>query len=134
MILGIGTDMASIERIETVLKKHGRRFTERCFSKEERGYVAKAAKKAQAASYAKRWAAKEACAKALGLGIRGDIYLKDIVVTNDRQGRPSLTLKGGAKQRLTALTPKKMTSQIHVSLSDDSGMALAFVVISAGGR
>lgn len=134
MILGIGTDMASIERIETVLKKHGKRFTERCFAKEERSHVAKAKKKAQAASYAKRWAAKEACAKALGIGIRGDIYLKDIVVTNDRQGRPSLTLKGGAKQRLSALTPRKMRPQIHVSLSDDSGMALAFVVISAGGK
>jgi len=134
MILGIGTDMTSVSRIETVLKKHGRRFTERCFAKEERSYVAKFARKAQAASYAKRWAAKEACAKALGLGIRGDIYLKDIIVTNDRQGRPSLTLKGGAKRRLLALTPKKMSSKIHVSLSDDSGMALAFVVISAGGR
>jgi holo-[acyl-carrier protein] synthase len=131
VIIGIGTDMASIRRIETVLKKHGTRFTERCFADAERARVEQSPKTAKAAGYAKRWAAKEACAKALGLGIRGDIYLKDIIVTNDKQGRPALTLKGGAKKRLSALMPAKMTPHLHVSLSDDGGMALAFVVISA---
>jgi holo-[acyl-carrier protein] synthase len=134
MILGIGTDMTSIERIAGVLKDHGDRFTQRCFADEERTKVENAAKgnpDVRAAGYAKRWAAKEACAKALGLGIREEIFLKDIVVINDGDGRPSLLLKGGAKDRLTAITPKGMTSHIHVSLSDEPPLAVAFVVISA---
>ena len=134
MILGIGTDMASIERIETAIEKNGKRFIDRCFAKEEKERVEKLGKAARAAGYAKRWAAKEACAKALGLGIRAGIYLKDIVVTNDKAGKPALVLKGGAKKRLAALTPKRMVPHIHVSLSDESRMALAFVVISAGGK
>lgn len=129
MILGIGTDMASIDRIAKTLADHGDRFITRCFSPEERQKAE--ASSSRIASYAKRWAAKEACAKALGLGISNDIYLKDIVVTNDAEGRPSLALTGGAKDRLTALTPKGMTARVDVSLSDDGGMALAFVVISA---
>lgn len=141
MILGIGTDLASIERIAGILAQHGARFTERCFAAEERQRVEKQAEGApqlRAAGYAKRWAAKEACAKALGLGIRNEIYLKDITVVNNEAGQPQLVLSGGAKDRLTAITPQGMTSQIHVSLTDEasedklgSGMALAFVVISA---
>jgi holo-[acyl-carrier protein] synthase len=134
MILGIGTDMVGIERIAGTLKEHGDRFVQRCFATEEQDKVEGAAKgneALRAAGYAKRWAAKEACAKALGLGIREDIFLKDIVVINDKDGRPSLLLKGGAKDRLTALTPQGMTSHIHVSLSDEPPLALAFVVISA---
>jgi holo-[acyl-carrier protein] synthase len=132
MILGTGTDITSIARIEKALARNGARFLARCFAPSERKYVEALAKPRRAAAYAKRWAAKEACAKALGLGIRGDIFLKDIVVVNDRSGKPALTVKGGAKQRLTRLTPKGMTAYIHVSLSDEPPMALAFVVISAG--
>ena len=133
MILGIGTDIASIDRIARVLGDHGERFTARCFAPEERARVEKNAdEKSRASGYAKRWAAKEACAKALGLGIREQIYLKDIAVVNDDAGRPSMALAGGAKDRLTELTPAGMTPRIDVSLSDDGGLALAFVVISAG--
>jgi holo-[acyl-carrier protein] synthase len=134
MILGVGTDIASIARIQGVLDDHGARFTQRCFSENERAYVEAAAKgdaAARAAGYAKRWAAKEACAKALGLGITEEVFLKDIEVINDAGGKPALRLLGGAKDRLTALTPKGMTSHIHVSLSDEPPLALAFVVISA---
>ncbi|MDE1151795.1 MAG: holo-ACP synthase [Micavibrio sp.] len=134
MILGIGTDLANIDRIAGILEKHGARFIARCFSEEERHKVETTASGSEAlrsAGYAKRWAAKEACAKALGLGIRDNIFLKDIAVVNDAAGRPSLTLSGGAKERLTALTPRGMTSHISVSLSDEPPLALAFVVISA---
>jgi holo-[acyl-carrier protein] synthase len=134
MILGIGTDLADIARIGKTLEKHKGRFIERCFAKTERDHVEKSGKgnkKLRAAGYAKRWAAKEACAKALGLGIRSDIYLKDIIVTNDANGKPSLTFKGGAKDRLTAMTPGGMTLQAHLSLTDDGLMAMAFVVLSA---
>lgn len=129
MILGIGTDMADINRIAGVLAEHGQRFKDRCFSTEEQEKSEKS--KDSAAAYAKRWAAKEAAAKALGLGIRDDIFLKDIVIMNDAQGKPYLDLRGGAKERLTALTPKSMTPHIHLSLADEPPMALAFVVISA---
>jgi len=134
VILGIGTDLASIERIAGVLEEHGSRFVERCFGPAEAEKVEKQAagnEQLRAAGYAKRWAAKEACAKALGLGIRNEIYLKDIVVVNNPEGAPSLALSGGAKQRLTALTPKGMTAHIHISLTDEAQSALAFVVISA---
>ncbi len=141
MILGIGTDLTRIERIEETLQKHGTRFVQRCFGMEETEKIEKAAATAphlRAAGYAKRWAAKEACAKALGLGISNDIYLKDIIVVNSPDGQPQLVLSGGAKDRLTAITPQGMTARIDVSLTDEAlgekaagGMALAFVVISA---
>ncbi len=134
MILGIGTDLTSIDRIRQVLADHGDRFIARCFAPEEHEYVEeKASEKPHLAAggYAKRWAAKEACAKALGMGIRGDIYLRDIIITNDSEGKPSLTLQGGAKDRLTRMTPEGMTPVIHLSLTDEPPMALAFVVISA---
>jgi holo-[acyl-carrier protein] synthase len=137
LILGIGTDLASIERMAGVLEKHDTRFIARCFGAEEVEKVEKqTADNAQmrAAGYAKRWAAKEACAKALGLGISNDIYLKDIVVTNNPEGQPQLLLSGGAKDRLTAITPEGMTAHIYVSLTDEASMALAFVVISAESR
>ena len=135
MILGIGTDMCNIDRIARALDRHGARFIARCFAPAERDHVEAASKgdpARRAAGYAKRWAAKEACAKALGLGIRDDIVLKDIAVANDAAGAPALTLSGGAKERLTKLTPGGMTARIHVTLSDEPPLALAFVVISAG--
>jgi holo-[acyl-carrier protein] synthase len=134
LILGIGTDIADINRIEKTLQEQGARFIDRCFSDSEKDYVEKAAggdEKKRSAGYAKRWAAKEACAKALGLGIRAGIFMKDFSVVNDAQGRPALHLSGGAKERLTALTPEGMTAEVWLSLSDDGGMAAAFVVISA---
>jgi len=134
MILGIGTDLVKIDRIADILARQGERFITRCYSDAERQKVETTAngdEALRAAGYAKRWAAKEACAKALGLGIRDNIFLKDIAVVNDGAGRPSLTLSGGAKERLTALTPEGMTSHISVSLSDEPPLALAFVVLSA---
>lgn len=134
MILGIGTDIASIERIAKTLRRHGDRFLLRCFSASERAVVERRSSGdalSRFSGYAKRWAAKEACAKALGSGIRSGIFLKDIIVMNDAWGRPSLHLEGGAKERLTALTPEGMTARVDVSLSDEYPAALAFVVISA---
>ncbi len=134
MIIGTGTDIVSIDRIRAVLLDHGERFIERCFTEEERGYVERKAganSDIAVAGYAKRWAAKEACAKALGLGIRDHIHLKDIAVVNDSAGKPAIQLSGGAKERLTRITPESMTVDIHVSLSDEPPMALAFVIISA---
>lgn len=134
MIIGIGTDMANIARIADTLAQHGDRFVDRCFSDGERARVETTAKgdaRLRAAGYAKRWAAKEACAKALGLGIRDGIYLKDIAVANDDQGRPSLVLSGGAAGRLAAIVPAHLSPALHLSLSDDGGMALAFVIIAA---
>jgi len=134
MILGIGTDIVRQERIAEVLERHGDRFIDRCFDAAERAYVTQKAggrEALRAAGYAKRWAAKEACAKALGLGIRDNIFLKDIIVTNDAAGKPALTLQNGAKERLTRLTPEGMTPVMHLSLADDAPTAMAFVVISA---
>jgi len=122
MIIGIGTDIADIKRIEKTLAEHGDRFVARIFAPEEAGEGA--------AHYAKRWAAKEAAAKALGCGIRDGIHMKDFVVTKDAAGKPSLKLEGGAAARLTAITPPGKTASIQLSLADDAGMALAFVVIS----
>jgi holo-[acyl-carrier protein] synthase len=133
VILGIGTDMTSIERIRETLAEHGERFVSRCFAPVESARVedkAKGNEALRAAGYAKRWAAKEACAKALGCGIRDEVFLKDIIVVNDEAGKPSLQLQGGAAVRLSELTPPGKKASVHVSLSDDGGNALAFVVIS----
>ena len=134
MIIGTGTDIVSIDRIRAVLLDHGERFIERCFTDDEREHVERRAGRDSdiaVAGYAKRWAAKEACAKALGLGIRNDIYLRDIIIGNDSAGKPSILLEGGAARRLQEMTPAGATARIDLSLSDDGGMALAFVVISA---
>lgn len=130
MILGIGTDMVDIQRIAETLDRHGDRFVARCFSAAERSHIEKTPF-SRTAGYAKRWAAKEAVAKALGLGIRSGIFLKDISIINDQWGRPSVEVSGGAAARLTALVPKGMRPVLHVSLADEPPMALAFVVISA---
>lgn len=134
MIIGIGTDLASIARIRDTLEGHGARFLDRVFTSAEQDRVEGASKgniDLRAAGYAKRWAAKEAAAKALGLGIRDDIFLKDISVVNDHAGKPDLVVTGGARDRLMTLTPQGMTAALHVSLSDDRQMASAFVIISA---
>ncbi|MDD9900702.1 MAG: holo-ACP synthase [Alphaproteobacteria bacterium] len=134
MILGIGTDMASVDRLVQVLTAHDARFVARCFADEERDRVEGVAAgdmTRRAAGYAKRWAAKEACAKALGTGVSADVFLKDMVVVNDDGGRPSLDLRGGAAARLQYLTPAGFMPRLHLSISDEAGMAMAFVVISA---
>ncbi len=139
MIIGIGSDLAHIDRLAATLEQQGERFLARCFAPAERDYVESRAAAmpadkqagARASGYAKRWAAKEACAKALGLGIREGIFLGDIIIGNDTAGKPSILLQGGAAQRLSAITPVGMNARIDVSLSDDGGLALAFVVISA---
>jgi holo-[acyl-carrier protein] synthase len=129
MILGIGTDIANISRIEQCLTRHGTRFENRLFTKAELGFAK--SRRHRAATLAKRFAAKEACAKALGTGFTKGVAFRDIGVQTDKAGKPSLVLKGGAAKRLKALTPKGYDAVLHLSLSDDAGMAAAFVVIEA---
>lgn len=129
MILGIGTDLANIERIQGVLDRHGERFRNRVFTEVEQ---AKAERRADTAgTYAKRWAAKEACSKALGTGLRMGISWKDMAVTNLRSGQPRMHLSGWAAERLAEMTPPGHEAVIHVTLTDDHPWAQAFVVIEA---
>ena len=130
MILGIGTDIIDIRRIERVLARHGERFLRRVFTEEERAY-AESRPRLHAAILAKRFAAKEACAKALGTGLGQGVAWRDIGVSRQKYGLPSLVLKGRAAAHLQRLTPEGLHPQIHVSLTDDHPQALAFVVISA---
>lgn len=129
MIIGVGSDLADIRRIEDTLKRFGDRFVARIFTDIER---ARSERKAdRAASYAKRFAAKEACAKALGTGLRAGVFWRDMGVVNLRSGAPTLALTGGAAKRLAAITPPGMHPRIHLSLTDDHPYAQAFVVIEA---
>ncbi|MFN4203235.1 MAG: holo-ACP synthase [Tabrizicola sp.] len=130
MILGIGTDLANIERIEGVLARHGDRFRDRVFTRAEQR-KAEGRPRAVAATYAKRWAAKEACSKALGTGLRMGIAWKDMAVTNLRSGQPVMHVTGWAADRLRAMTPDGHEAVIHVTLTDDHPWAQAFVVIEA---
>ena len=129
MIVGIGSDLSDIRRIQASIDRFGDRFTQRCFTEVERARSER--KPDAAASYAKRFAAKEACAKALGTGFRNGVYLADIGVVNARSGKPTLALTGGAAVRLAALIPPGMDGFIHVSLTDDHPYAQAFVIIEA---
>ncbi len=129
MIIGLGSDLADIRRIEATLERFGERFVERIFTETER---ARSERKAdRAASYAKRFAAKEACAKALGTGLRAGVFWRDMGVVNLRSGRPTMALTGGAAKRLAQMTPPGLEAAIHLSLTDDHPYALAFVVIEA---
>ena len=129
MIIGLGTDLIDIRRIEKTLERYGDKFTERCFTPIER---AKADRRAQrAATYAKRYAAKEACSKALGTGFRAGVFWRDIGVVNLPSGRPTLQLTGGALARLEAITPPGMVAQIHLTLTDEPPLAEAMVMIVA---
>lgn len=129
MILGIGTDLANIERIQGVLDRHGDRFRNRVFTDVEQR---KAERRLDAAgTYAKRWAAKEACSKALGTGLRMGISWKDMAVSNLKSGQPTMALTGWAAERLASMTPKGHRAEIHVTLTDDHPWAQAFVVIEA---
>ena len=129
MILGIGTDLCNIERIEGTLERFGDRFRERVFTDIERATAEH--RKDTAGTYAKRWAAKEACSKALGTGLRMGISWKDMAVQNLGTGQPTMHLTGWAAERLASLTPPNHRAVIHVSMTDDHPWAQAFVVIEA---
>ncbi len=129
MILGVGTDLANIDRIQGTLDRFGDRFKNRVFTEIEQ---AKAERRRDVAgTYAKRWAAKEACSKALGTGLAMGISWKDMAVSNLRTGQPTMQLTGWAKDRLDEMTPPGHTAHIHVTLTDDHPWAQAFVVIEA---
>jgi holo-[acyl-carrier protein] synthase len=129
MILGIGTDLANIDRIAATLERFGDRFRNRVFTPIEQRKAER--RKDVAATYAKRWAAKEACSKALGTGLRMGIAWKDMGVANLRTGQPVMHLTGWAAERLAAMTPPGHRAVVHVSLTDDHPWAQAFVVIEA---
>ncbi|MDP2122111.1 MAG: holo-ACP synthase [Hoeflea sp.] len=129
MIIGIGSDLIDIRRIEQTLERHGERFTHRCFTEVERARSDRRA--ARAASYAKRFAAKEACAKALGTGLSQGVFWRDMGVVNLPGGKPTLQLSGGAAERLEQMTPEGMTCAIHLTITDDYPLAQAFVIIEA---
>jgi holo-[acyl-carrier protein] synthase len=131
MIIGIGSDLTNIERIEKTLGKYGERFVRRVFTPAERAKAASRTETIRAATYAKRFAAKEACAKALGTGIYRGVFFRDMGVVNLSSGQPTLELSGGALEKLRALTPPGMKAHIHLSLTDDHPWAQAFVVIEA---
>ena len=129
MIVGIGSDLSDIRRIDKTLERFGERFTHRVFTEVERTRSER--KNDRAASYAKRFAAKEACAKALGTGLRGGVFWRDMGVVNMRGGKPTLALTGGALARLQKITPAGMTAQIDLTLTDEYPLAQAIVIISA---
>ena len=129
MILGVGTDLANIDRIAATLDRFGERFLDRVFTPEERARADR--RKDRAGTYAKRWAAKEACSKALGTGLRMGISWRDMAVTNLPTGQPVMRVTGWAADRLTHMTPPGHRAVIHVSLTDDAPWAQAFVVIEA---
>jgi holo-[acyl-carrier protein] synthase len=129
MILGLGSDITDARRIARVIERHGERFLSRVFTEIERAKAER--RKNRAETYAKRFAAKEACAKALGTGIRHGVWWRDMGVVNMPSGRPTMALTGGAQKRLDALTPKGHQAQIDLTIADEGPMAVAFVVISA---
>ncbi len=133
MIIGTGSDLIDIRRVAKVIERHGERFLDRIFTEAERAKAERRAKseKLVVATYAKRFAAKEACAKALGTGIRQGVWWRDMGVVNLPGGRPSMKLTGGAKARLTALTPEGYEARIDLTITDEWPMAQAFVIISA---
>jgi holo-[acyl-carrier protein] synthase len=133
MIIGIGSDLIDIRRVAKVLEGHGERFLDRIFTSTERAKAERRAKseKMVVATYAKRFAAKEACSKALGTGIRQGVRWRDMGVVNLPGGRPSMRLTGGAKARLDALTPPGHEARIELTITDEWPMAQALVIISA---
>ena len=129
MIIGIGNDIIDIRRVEKVIERHGERFIERIFTPLE---IRKSdGRAARAASYAKRFAAKEACAKALGTGLRHGVFWRDMGVVNLPTGQPTMRLTGGAAARLAAITPAGMEAFIHLTITDEHPLAQAFVIIEA---
>jgi len=129
MILGIGSDITDVRRIAKVLERHGERFIERIFTATERERAERRRNRIE--TYAKRFAAKEACAKALGTGFRSGVWWRDMGVVNLASGRPTMILTGGAKRRLEAITPAGYEARIDLTITDEGPMAHAFVIISA---
>jgi holo-[acyl-carrier protein] synthase len=132
MIIGTGSDLIDIQRIEKTLERFGERFIRRCFTDAE---IAKAERRRAAGThidtYAKRFAAKEACSKALGTGFNHGVFMKDIGVVNDAAGKPALVLTGGALRRLQAMIPDGLEARLHLSLTDEPPLAAAHVIIEA---
>lgn len=129
MIIGLGNDIVDIRRIEKTLESYGDRFVKRIFTDIEQ---AKSDRRAQrAASYAKRFAAKEACSKALGTGFNVGVYWRDLGVVNEPSGRPTMQLTGGAAKRLARITPAGQTAKVHLTMTDDYPYAQAIVIIEA---
>jgi holo-[acyl-carrier protein] synthase len=129
MIIGIGSDITDVRRIAKVIDRHGQRFIDRVFTPIERAKADKRRNRVE--TYAKRFAAKEACAKALGAGLRAGVWWRDVGVVNLPSGRPTLELTGGARRRLEAITPAGYEARIDLTITDEGPMAHAFVVISA---
>ena len=129
MIIGIGSDLIDIRRVEKSIERFGTRFTERCFTPIERRKSD--ARKNRAASYAKRFAAKEACSKALGTGLAQGVFWRDMGVVNLPSGKPTMQLTGGAAARLAAMVPDGHQAVIHLTITDDFPLAQAFVILEA---
>jgi holo-[acyl-carrier protein] synthase len=129
MILGIGSDITDVRRIAKVLERHGDRFIDRVFTATERDRAERRRNRVE--TYAKRFAAKEACAKALGTGFRAGVWWRDMGVVNLASGRPTMALTGGAKRRLDAITPPGHEARIELTITDEGPMAHAFVIIWA---
>lgn len=129
MIIGLGSDITDARRVAKVIERHGERFLLRVFTATERARAER--RKNRVETYAKRFAAKEACAKALGTGMRAGVFWRDMGVINLPSGRPTMKLTGGALVRLQALTPKGHEARIDITIADEGPMAVAFVVISA---
>jgi holo-[acyl-carrier protein] synthase len=129
MILGIGSDITDVRRIAKVIERHGDRFLDRVFTAAERAKAEKRRNRVE--TYAKRFAAKEACAKALGTGLRAGVWWRDMGVINLPSGRPTLELTGGAKRRLEAITPAGYEARIDLTITDEGPTAQALVIISA---
>lgn len=131
MIIGLGSDMVDIRRIERVIEKHGDRFLARIFTPLERAKAAKRTERIRVATYAKRFAAKEAASKALGTGFRAGVFWRDLGVVNLSSGAPALRMTGGAAARLAAITPPGHAAQVALTMTDEYPYAQAMVVITA---
>ncbi len=131
MILGLGNDVVDIRRIEQTIARHGDRFLERVFTEVERAKAERRTEKLRAATYAKRFAAKEACAKALGTGFRAGVFFRDLGVVNLPSGQPTLRMTGGAAERLATLTPPGHRVEVALTMTDEYPYASAVVIISA---
>ena len=129
MIIGLGSDLCDARRIEKTLARHGDRFIDRIYTPAERAKAERRANRVE--TYAKRFAAKEACAKALGTGLRAGVWWRDMGVVNLPSGRPTMRLTGGAAARLAKITPAGMEARIDLTITDEYPLAQAFVVISA---
>jgi holo-[acyl-carrier protein] synthase len=129
MIIGLGSDIVDVRRIARTIERHGERFLARIYTPAERAKAEKRANRAE--TYAKRFAAKEACSKALGTGLRAGVFWRDMGVINLPSGRPTMTLTGGALKRLQAITPAGCEAQIDISITDEGPTAQAIVIITA---